>query len=103
MKVGLGQINTTVGDLHGNFSKILAAYREAVAAGADVVLTPELAVTGYPPQDLLFKSRFVPLNLDFLDRLHAEVAGPVPLAALNVIPLVIVNADHAGDRSISPL
>jgi NAD+ synthetase len=79
MKVGLGQINTTVGDLHGNFSKILAAYREAVAAGADVVLTPELAVTGYPPQDLLFKSRFVPLNLDFLDRLHAEVAGPVPL------------------------
>jgi len=78
MKVGLAQINTTVGDLSGNFAKILAAYREAVAAGADCVLTPELAVTGYPPQDLVFKSRFVPLNLEMLDRLHAEV-GPVPL------------------------
>jgi len=78
MKVGLAQLNTTVGDLQGNYSKIIAAYREAVAAGADVVLTPELAVTGYPPQDLVFKSRFVPLNLDILDRLHAQV-GPAPL------------------------
>ena len=78
MKVGLAQINTTVGDLPGNYAKILAAYREAVAAGADVVLTPELAITGYPPQDLVFKSRFVPLNLEMLDRLHAEV-GPAPL------------------------
>jgi NAD+ synthetase len=44
------------------------------------VLTPELAVTGYPPQDLVFKSRFVPLNLEMLDRLHAEV-GAAPLVA----------------------
>jgi len=78
MKVGLAQINTTVGDLPGNYSKIIAAYREAVASGADLVLTPELAITGYPPQDLVFKSRFVPLNLEVLDRLHAEV-GPAPL------------------------
>jgi NAD+ synthase (glutamine-hydrolysing) len=78
MKVGLAQINTTVGDLPGNHAKIIAAYREAVAAGADLVLTPELAVTGYPPQDLVFKSRFVPLNLEHLSQLHAEV-GPVPL------------------------
>jgi NAD+ synthetase len=78
MKIGLAQINTTVGDLQGNHSKIIAAYREAVASGADIVLTPELALTGYPPQDLVFKSRFVPLNLETLDRLHAEVAA-VPL------------------------
>jgi NAD+ synthetase len=78
MKVGLAQINTTVGDLSGNHSKILNAYRDAVSHGADIVLTPELAITGYPPQDLVFKSRFVPLNLEILDRLHAEV-GPVPL------------------------
>jgi NAD+ synthetase len=78
MKVGLAQINTTVGDLPGNHAKILNAYLEAVGQGAEVVLTPELAITGYPPQDLVFKSQFVPLNLEVLDRLHAEV-GPVPL------------------------
>ncbi len=78
MKAGLAQINTTVGDLAGNYAKILAAYHEAVREGADVVLTPELAITGYPPQDLVFKSRFVPLNLEMLDRLHAEV-GAAPL------------------------
>jgi NAD+ synthetase len=78
MKVGLAQINTTVGDLPGNHAKILNAYREAVAKGAEVVLAPELAVTGYPPQDLVFKSRFVPLNLEMVDRLHAEV-GTAPL------------------------
>lgn len=80
MKIGFAQINTTVGDLAGNFEKILAAYRRAADLGADLVLTPELAVTGYPPQDLLFKSRFVPANREILDRLHAEV-GEVPLVA----------------------
>jgi len=78
MKVGLAQINTTVGDLSGNYTRILDAYREAVAAGADVVLAPELAITGYPPQDLVFKSRFVPMNLEILDKLHAQV-GAAPL------------------------
>ncbi len=78
MKIGLAQINTTVGDLPGNFEKILAAYRQAVEAGADLVLTPELAVTGYPPRDLLFKSRFVPASLETLQRLQAEI-GEVPL------------------------
>ena len=78
MKFGLAQINTTVGDLPGNYAKIINAYREAVRDGAEIVLTPELAVTGYPPQDLVFKSRFVPLNLEMLDRLHAEV-GATPL------------------------
>jgi NAD+ synthase (glutamine-hydrolysing) len=78
MKVGIAQINTTVGDLPGNYAKILDAYRQAVAAGADIVLTPELAITGYPPQDLVFKSRFVPLNLERLAELHDQV-GDVPL------------------------
>jgi NAD+ synthetase len=78
MKVGIAQINTTVGDLPGNYAKILGAYREAVEGGAEVVLTPELAITGYPPQDLVFKSRFVPLNLERLGELHEQV-GSVPL------------------------
>lgn len=76
MKIGFAQLNTTVGDLHGNFEKIMAAYQLLAAAGADLVVTPELAITGYPPQDLLFKSRFVPENLELLDRLHKQVGRP---------------------------
>ena len=78
MKIGLAQINTVVGDLPGNYEKILDAYRRAADAGADLVVTPELATTGYPPQDLLFKSRFVPANLEVLGRLQGAV-GAVPL------------------------
>ena len=78
MKIGFAQLNTTVGDLPGNSEKILAAYRKLAAQGAELVLTPELALTGYPPQDLVFKSRFVPRNLDALGALHHEV-GDVPL------------------------
>jgi len=78
VKIGLAQLNPTVGDLRGNQRRILDAYRELTARGAELVLTPELALTGYPPQDLVFKSRFVPLNLEVLDELHREV-GDVPL------------------------
>ncbi|MBC2593923.1 NAD+ synthase [Ruficoccus amylovorans] len=77
MKIGLAQINTIVGDLRGNAEKILHGYRELVAAGAELVLTPELAVAGYPPRDLLFKSRFVADNEASLRRLAAEI-GEVP-------------------------
>ena len=73
MKIGFAQINTTVGDLRGNLDKILAAYERLSAAGADLVLTPELAIAGYPPQDLVFKSRFVPQNFEVLEQLHERV------------------------------
>ena len=73
MKIGFAQINCTVGDLRGNFEKILGAYERLSAAGADLILTPELAVTGYPPQDLVFKSQFVPQTFEVLERLHARV------------------------------
>jgi NAD+ synthase (glutamine-hydrolysing) len=75
MKIGFAQLNPTVGDLSGNFEKILHAYKRLAAAGAELVLTPELAITGYPPQDLLFKSRFVPENLAVLERLHSRVGS----------------------------
>ena len=80
MKIGFAQINPTVGDLKGNLEKILDAYRTLTLQGAEIILTPELAITGYPPQDLVFKSQFVPLNLEALKALHAEV-GEVPLIA----------------------
>src|SRR5438874_10650537 len=73
MKIGFAQINPTVGDLSGNCDLILAAYERLAAAGAELILTPELAITGYPPQDLVFKSRFVSENLAMLEKLRAHV------------------------------
>ena len=75
MKIGFAQINPTVGDLNGNFEKIAGAYERLAAAGAELVLTPELAITGYPPQDLVFKSQFVPQNLEVLDKLQTRLRG----------------------------
>lgn len=75
MKIGFAQINPTVGDLRGNSEKIANAYEQLAGDGADIVITPELAITGYPPQDLVFKSRFVPENLDVLDRLQGRLTS----------------------------
>lgn len=74
MKVALAQINTTVGDLAGNEAKILAAYKNASQAGAQMVVCPELTITGYPPRDLLLKRRFVAQNLEVLNRLAAATS-----------------------------
>src|SRR5215813_15348269 len=75
MKIGFAQINPTVGDLKGNCELITGAYKRLSTAGAELVLTPELAMTGYPPQDLVLKSRFVPENLELLEKLHAHVGN----------------------------
>ncbi len=77
MNIGLAQINTTVGDLAGNRRLILDAYAALVADGAGLVVFPELAVCGYPPRDLLFKSRFVPDTEATLREIAAEI-GEVP-------------------------
>ena len=55
MRLALAQLNVIVGDLAGNRARIVAAIGEARAAGADLVVFPELAVTGYPPEDLLLR------------------------------------------------
>jgi NAD+ synthetase len=80
MKIALAQINPTVGDLAGNQAKILAAYRRGVEAGAEIVVFPELAVTGYPPRDLLLKKSFIAGNLAVLEQL-AAATGPTALLA----------------------
>jgi NAD+ synthase (glutamine-hydrolysing) len=77
MKVGIAQINTTVGDLIGNRRRVLDAYNRLVEAGAELVVFPELTLTGYPPRDLLFKKRFIQDNLDVLHDVAAHT-GPVP-------------------------
>jgi len=71
VRIALAQLNTTVGDLSGNEAKILAAYRRGEDAGVEIVVCPELSVTGYPPRDLLLKKRFVTQNLEVLNRLAA--------------------------------
>jgi len=78
VKIALAQINTTVGDLAGNEAKISAAARRARQEKADLVLFPELTVTGYPPRDLLLKKDFISANLAALRRL-AAASGPVAM------------------------
>lgn len=80
MKIALAQINPIIGDLDGNTRLVAEAYHRAVALGADLVLTPELIICGYPPRDLVLKSGFVSRNLDCLETLAAQT-GDVPLVA----------------------
>ncbi len=72
MKLALAQINTTVGDLAGNEAAIRRAYERGAAAGAALVLVPELATTGYPPRDLLWRRGFVRRNREVVQRLAAQ-------------------------------
>lgn len=78
MRIAIAQLNTTVGDIAGNERLILEAYRRGVDAGADVVLTPELSIPGYPPRDLLLRPAFVVANLEALDRI-AQAVGDTGL------------------------
>ncbi|HEY0155864.1 MAG TPA: NAD+ synthase [Thermoanaerobaculia bacterium] len=78
MKVFIGQINTTVGALTANAELIRQAYDDGVRAGADVVLVPELAVTGYPPLDLLDRPFFVDAA-QAIKRTLAEMTGDTTL------------------------
>ena len=85
MRIGLAQLNTIVGDLPGNRRLILDAYQSLVAQGAELVVFPELVVCGYPPRDLLFKSRFVP-DIEASLAEIAAVIGPVPALIGTVEP-----------------
>ena len=69
LRVALAQINVTVGDLEGNKQKILAAMQQASSTGAHIVCLPELALAGYPPEDLLLKPGFIDANLRALQEL----------------------------------
>src|SRR5215470_8835811 len=70
--VAAAQIDTVVGDLDGNARRILDAYDAAEAAGADLVVYPELAITGYPPEDLLLRPAFVVQSAETLDKIAAR-------------------------------
>lgn len=89
MKIGLAQTNAVIGDFPGNVKRLLAAYRECLDAGADLVITPELSLVGYPPRDLVFKSHFVPKCLQALDHLAGEIRE---------IPLIVGYVDHVNSQ-----
>jgi NAD+ synthase (glutamine-hydrolysing) len=74
LRVALGQVAARVGDIDGNVAKVLAAWQDAAAAGADLVVFTELTITGYPPEDLLLRRDFVAANLAALD--HLAAASP---------------------------
>src|SRR5580658_4597552 len=71
LRLAAAQLNTVVGDLPGNVDRVLSALSQAEAAGADVCVVPELAITGYPPEDLLLKPGFVADNLTALEKVAA--------------------------------
>jgi NAD+ synthase (glutamine-hydrolysing) len=79
LRVALAQLNSVVGDLDGNRSKILAALADARAASTDLVVFPELATTGYPPEDLLLRPGFVREARESLEQIAAATSGIVAL------------------------
>lgn len=78
MKIGILQLNSTIGAYEANRQKLVAAYEQAVKQGAEFVVAPELFLCGYPPRDLLLRPDFIEANIDALTR-TAENVGPVPL------------------------
>jgi NAD+ synthase (glutamine-hydrolysing) len=88
LRIALAQINTTVGDFDGNVKKILGAVDTARTFKADIVTLPELAICGYPPEDLLFKPQFIQANLQSLRKV---------IEASNGITAVVGFVDSDGD------
>jgi NAD+ synthase (glutamine-hydrolysing) len=74
-RVAIAQINPTVGDLTGNTRKIVNAIHQAQERKANIIAIPELAVTGYPPEDLVYKSHFIKENLDCTQQIARETQG----------------------------
>src|SRR5216110_294474 len=92
MRLALAQINTVVGDLDGNRDRILRRLDEAKEAGADLVLFPELAVTGYPPEDLLLRPGFVRAAERTLQELARATRGIVALVGAPTFDRDLFNA-----------
>jgi len=89
IRLGLAQINTTVGDITGNTEKILESLERASKSGVDVIVFPELSITGYPAEDLLFKMHFIEDNIDALN----EIAKHVPKSMIAVVGFVDLDGD----------
>ena len=106
IRVALCQIDPTVGDLDGNVERIVAALSDAEAQGCDLAVFPELAITGYPPEDLLLKPGFIGDNRRALDRVApasgtcAAVVG-VAVSLVGGLPLDLVVAGVLPSSSVT--
>ena len=108
MKIALAQINVTVGDFAGNIAKLVAAAEAAHRAGASLVVAPELALSGYPPEDLLLRPAFYAASRAALDDLARQLARFEGLHVLvghphRVGPTGDVNPNRPIERGMSPL
>jgi NAD+ synthase (glutamine-hydrolysing) len=92
MRLALAQMNTVVGDLEGNRARILDRLAEARDAGAELVLFPELAVTGYPPEDLLLRPGFLHAAAESLEQIAAETKGIAALVGTPHLDRDLFNA-----------
>ena len=88
MRVGIAQINSTVGDLTGNTARIIESIDRAKSLGVDLLTFPELAITGYPPEDLLLKPQFIKRNRESLNKVVEHSSD---------IALVVGFVDSDGD------
>ncbi|HEX6821726.1 MAG TPA: NAD+ synthase [Candidatus Sulfotelmatobacter sp.] len=94
MKIALGQINPTVGDFSGNATKIIDFSGRAQAAGAGMILFPELSVCGYPPRDLVERPSFITHNREAVERIAAQTKG------ITVICGLVTPADCDAGKSV---
>ena len=92
MRVALAQLNVVVGDLDGNVGRIAAAVEEAKRAAADLVVFPELAVTGYPPEDLLLRPGFIRAAREAVDEVARGCDGIVALVGAPAFDRDLANA-----------
>lgn len=103
VRVALAQVNVTVGDLEGNTARIIAYLDRARAAGANLVAFPELAITGYPPEDLLLKPSFINANIVMLREIAEKTRGLVAVVGFVArhddiynAAAVLIDGDWAG-------
>ena len=87
MKISIAQLNPTIGDIQGNLEKVKKSYQAAVESGADLLVCPEMVLTGYPPRDLLLKPKFVE------DNLLALLFDPILFPHLPLFGLIALSLD----------
>ena len=92
LRLAMAQINTTVGDLDGNTAKIIDYIQRARDRHADLVAFPEMAITGYPPEDLLFRPSFIQANIRKMHEVAAHSQGITVVVGF-------VDALHQGMKS----
>ena len=84
LNVAICQINPTLGDFEKNIDNISSNYEQALEEGANLVIFPEMAITGYPPQDLLNNQNFVNQNIDYLKKFSKQVTVPCIIGYVDI-------------------